>query len=323
MSFPKASVLIITYNQESIIHKTIDSILVQKCDFDYEIVIGDDCSKDKTGKILDEYRDKYPNKIRVIHNEKNLGIVKNYINVIKQCNGEYIAECAGDDYWIDGRKLQKQVDIMEKRPEIGMVYTDHKMLFTLTGEESIHRSPKPAKNTFTQLLHGNIIKALTVCFRANLLQYVDYDYIKDLCMEDYPMWLEFSVHTKFYHLPEITTVYTLAREEVLDPKIAVISMREFGVKTHAIAMHYIEKYPDKTELTAEELDDEFYSRYAYAGILSKERKVVLENIRKIKHPTRQQKMMFLLFHSRIAFEVYMLYRRKTVKEVSQVDAYFS
>jgi glycosyltransferase involved in cell wall biosynthesis len=114
---PKVSACLISYNLENLVAGAIDGALMQKLDYPYEIVIGDDVSKDGTREILLDYQKKYPDKIRVILNEKNLGVAGNLISTINACRGEYVAFCDGDDYWTDPLKLQIQVDELEKHPE--------------------------------------------------------------------------------------------------------------------------------------------------------------------------------------------------------------
>ena len=107
------SVWMTTYNHEQYIGQAIDSIISQKTDYKYEIVIGDDCSSDETRTILLSYKEEYPDIIRLLFNEKNLGITANVYNVKCNCRGKYIVNLSGDDYWIDDRKIQKQVDFLE------------------------------------------------------------------------------------------------------------------------------------------------------------------------------------------------------------------
>ena len=104
----KISVAVITYNQQNTIGQTLDSILCQKGDFDLEVVVGEDCSKDDTYAICGDYAERNPNKIRLLPNTHNLGIMTNFARVMKACTGDYIGICAGDDYWCDAYKLQKQ-----------------------------------------------------------------------------------------------------------------------------------------------------------------------------------------------------------------------
>ena len=112
----KLSVYMPTYNHEKYIRESIDSVLMQEVSFDYEIVIGEDCSPDNTRYILKEYEKEYPNKIKLILHEKNVGPRLNGIEIAKNCNGEYIAILEGDDFWTDKRKLQNSVDFLERNP---------------------------------------------------------------------------------------------------------------------------------------------------------------------------------------------------------------
>lgn len=122
---PMVSILMITYNHEKYIRQALDGILMQKVDFTYEVVIGEDCSQDNTRAILLEYKEKYPDRIRLILHEKNVGIGKNLGAVQRQCDGKYVAICEGDDYWTDPYKLKKQVSFLENHPEY--IGTAHKI----------------------------------------------------------------------------------------------------------------------------------------------------------------------------------------------------
>lgn len=111
----KVSICCITFNQEDYIKDALDSFLSQKTNFKYEIIIHDDASTDNTVRILKEYKQKYPDMIKLIlqkNNQYSLGkdVLSNTFNI---ANGKYIAICEGDDYWTDENKLQIQVDYME------------------------------------------------------------------------------------------------------------------------------------------------------------------------------------------------------------------
>ena len=112
----KVSVCMVTYNHEKYIAQAIESVLMQKTNFDYELVIGEDCSTDKTKKIIIKYQKRYPKIIRIILNKKNLGAGLNFVQILEACKGEYIALLDGDDYWTDPVKLQKQVDFLDNNP---------------------------------------------------------------------------------------------------------------------------------------------------------------------------------------------------------------
>ena len=129
---PKVSVLMVTYNHEKYIAQAIESVLIQKTNFDYELVIGEDCSTDGTREIVKEYAAKYPNKIRTLLHPNNLGSgvkgVKNgrlnLMATLKACRGEYVAFLEGDDYWTNNSKLQQQLDFLEKNSEYAGSFHD-------------------------------------------------------------------------------------------------------------------------------------------------------------------------------------------------------
>jgi len=121
---PVVSVCCITYNHEKYINEAIDSFLMQETDFPFEIVIGEDCSTDNTRKIVEKYKEMYPNIIKLIVSENNVGAQANFQRTNEACIGEYMALCEGDDYWTDKNKLQIQKDFLESNPEYIICYTD-------------------------------------------------------------------------------------------------------------------------------------------------------------------------------------------------------
>lgn len=104
------TVAMITYNHESFIAEAIEGVLMQRTDFNYQLLIGEDNSTDRTREIILDYMKCNQDIIHLLPQEKNLGMIPNFIETLKACNGKYIALCEGDDYWIDPDKLQKQVD---------------------------------------------------------------------------------------------------------------------------------------------------------------------------------------------------------------------
>jgi len=115
---PKLSVIFITYNHEKYVERALKSVLDQITDFEYEVVVGEDCSTDRTREIINRVVDAYPDKnVRLLYRDKNLGRpTLNVYETTMACRGEYLAYLEGDDYWTDMHKLQKQVDFLEKNP---------------------------------------------------------------------------------------------------------------------------------------------------------------------------------------------------------------
>src|SRR5690606_18572575 len=117
---PKLLVWLVTYNHQNYIRESLDSILNQKTNFDFKILIGEDFSTDDTRKICEEYKKKYPENIELYLHSRNIGSNANGLYLYEKCfesDASYIALCEGDDYWTDPLKLQKQVDFLEGNPE--------------------------------------------------------------------------------------------------------------------------------------------------------------------------------------------------------------
>ncbi|WP_439582548.1 glycosyltransferase family 2 protein [Dyadobacter bucti] len=127
----KVSVCVVTYNHEKFVAQTLDSILMQKTTFPFEIVVGDDCSKDNTATILKEYQQRYPDKIRLILHSKNLGLNGKYnaLSTFAAAKGEYIAQFDGDDYLTSPDKLQKQVEMLDAHPEYSACYHNARVIY--------------------------------------------------------------------------------------------------------------------------------------------------------------------------------------------------
>ena len=112
----QVSVCVVTYNQENYIAECLDSLISQKTNFKFEIIVGEDCSTDNTRATVQEYVDKYPNLIVPLFFEKNVGPVENIKAVYKRAKGKYIAHLDGDDMALPS-KLQKQFDILENNSD--------------------------------------------------------------------------------------------------------------------------------------------------------------------------------------------------------------
>lgn len=122
---PLVSVRISTYQHVGFIRQCLDGVLAQKTDFDYEIIVGEDCSNDGTREIVFEYAKKYPEIIRVITADINVGAKINGIRCIKKNRGKYSAICEGDDIWNDENKLAYQINFLENNPEYVGCFTNY------------------------------------------------------------------------------------------------------------------------------------------------------------------------------------------------------
>ncbi|MFH0867327.1 MAG: glycosyltransferase [Bacteroidota bacterium] len=121
---PLVSVGVSVYNHGGFLEKALNSILMQKTSFVYEIVIGDDLSIDDSREILKKYKSRYPEKINLLLAGENRGACNNAFNIYKNCRGKYIAVLEGDDYWTYEHKLQKQIDFLENNNEYNGCFHD-------------------------------------------------------------------------------------------------------------------------------------------------------------------------------------------------------
>lgn len=162
----------ITYNHEPYIRQSIESLLMQKTDYNIEIVIGEDCSTDGTRSICEQYAINYPQIIKLLPSTENLGISKNFYRTLEACKGNYIAICEGDDYWTDELKLQKQVTILEAEPSLSMVSANAD---SLVNEIRVHRTIETQTENYYSidgLVNDWKCQTLTVMFRRTMLDFV-------------------------------------------------------------------------------------------------------------------------------------------------------
>ena len=412
----KISVVVITYNQQETIGQTLDSILMQKGDFDLEIVIGEDCSTDNTCAICEEYEKAYPlplpkgksdsfasvwgahtadstqydllkenahanrkspteaesilwdmlkgnniglhfrrqhiildyivdficlekglileldggyhtnpeqeeydkqrtdhlkklgytelrftneelltnpnaviariksvasslpsfqgrGGVRLLPSSKNLGIMANFARVMKACTGDYVAICAGDDYWCDEYKLQKQLDYFHTHPDVGVVSTSgYKLLVksnTLVPHAIAPFEPiedgDVKKFYFSPDYRGGVYAMpLSLLIKRDLLQYVDFDEFirRGFPVEDYPMQAILAQHCKWGHIDDICVVYRVYKESATFISFDHPKYLQYHKGLANIRRYLNELFPDDACFTEEQLQEyEFYKEF--------------------------------------------------------------
>ncbi len=167
MKAPLLSVCLITYNQAGFIKQAIESILMQKTSFDFEIIIADDCSTDGTTDIVKKYAKEHTKKIRTIIHEKNVGPADNYLTLLRAATGKYIAYLEGDDYWIDDRKLDRQVKFLEANTKYSLCF--HSVYNLVKGKRTKPLLEDPPDTTDINYLLSNAgyINTFTIVYRNN------------------------------------------------------------------------------------------------------------------------------------------------------------
>lgn len=166
----KVSVATVTYNHEAYIAQTIESVLMQEGDFDIELIIGEDCSTDRTLEIVRSYESKYPSIIRVIASPVNLGGQRNIAQALDACTGKYVAILDGDDYWISPQKLATQVKYMEENPGCAVCSHNTQVVYD-DGRPTLYLSMahQPGRSELADILRLNFIASCTVMYRWGLV----------------------------------------------------------------------------------------------------------------------------------------------------------
>ncbi|QIL76399.1 glycosyltransferase family 2 protein [Hymenobacter sp. HDW8] len=202
-----------TYNHESYIAQAIEGVVMQKTNFKYELVIGEDVSQDNTRQIVKDYQKRYPNIIRLFLPEDNLGMVPMTKATYSLCTGKYIAWLDGDDYWTDPFKLQKQVDFLENNPEYSFCF--HKVIvinqLQNSSAESIDPAYKEGNDTlsiehFIQI--HNPVYTLSVLHR-NVLGATLPDWLFDLPYTDWGLYFILCKYGKAKYFREVMGVYRI------------------------------------------------------------------------------------------------------------------
>ncbi|GAB3993175.1 glycosyltransferase [Spirosoma daeguense] len=202
------SVNVITFNHGRFIRECLESILSQKTDFLYEIVICDDFSNDDTRNILEDYKDKFPEIIKLRFRNKNLGLKYNYFDNIQACTGKYVAICEGDDYWTSENKLQKQIDILEKNPDYSMCFHSALELHQYDGEESrsnIFSNLQDRTYSGQEILSKWLIPTASVVFRKDVS--TNFSFLDKFLFYDIVLFLRLCEYGKLYCLNEVMCVY--------------------------------------------------------------------------------------------------------------------
>lgn len=209
----KVSVIVHTYNHEKFIRQTLDSILCQEVNFQFEVIIGDDASPDSTPQIIQEYQSKFPEIIKPLLHSKNLGGYgkNNTLATLAVCEGQYIAAMDGDDYWTNPLKLQKQVDFLDNNSDFVACF--HNAL--------IHFEDGSAPDTYVNDENQRVITTIEDLVGEDEVWYMATSSVmfRNGIMKEYPKWFHESKsgdipryillgkHGKFYYINELMSVY--------------------------------------------------------------------------------------------------------------------
>lgn len=213
----RLSILMTAYNIETYIGRAIKSVLEQDMDFEYELLIGNDCSTDKTSEIINQYANLYPHIIRVINLEKNVGYSANLIFLLNQSNAEYIAQFDGDDFTIDKKKFSAQVKFLDSNPGCSICFHDY--ISVNDKEEFLSSHLKDLKNGEMvgtgYLVHNVLGPGNVTMIRRNSLPAIIPDWLNK-CRNhvDYALHVIASVKGSVGFIKETMSAYTIHSKSI-------------------------------------------------------------------------------------------------------------
>lgn len=210
------SVIVVTYNHELYIRKALQSIVDQKVNFKYEVIVANDASKDKTLEIVQEFEKSYPEILVVQNNEHNLGVLNNVIKLTSLVRGKYFAILDGDDYWSYEYKLQNQIDFLEKNPEYNGAFHDSTIIVE---DESADKKLFSNKKLYSQsylykeeihasdIVNRLILPSSSAVFRTNKEEFKKFKDFDDDFSVEWKISCLLIRFSKFYYFNESWSVY--------------------------------------------------------------------------------------------------------------------
>lgn len=208
---PKVSIVVITYNHEKFISKALDSFIMQKTDFKFEVIVAEDCSTDKTREIICEYSKRYPDIIKPVLRNKNIGVYENFMDACERVNGQYVIINDGDDYFSDSEKLQKQVEFLDANMDYSICF--HPVTIMWTDKSHVDMvfpawdKVRKLKLDIYELLEENYIQTNSCMYRWEFTNKNIRDFVPEIVPGDWYLHLLHAKVGKIAFLPEVMSVY--------------------------------------------------------------------------------------------------------------------
>jgi glycosyltransferase involved in cell wall biosynthesis len=211
------SVVMITYGHEQFITEAVEGVLMQKCDFEIELIIANDCSPDNTDIKIDQIINNHPNSscIKYTKHTFNKGMMDNFIWALLQAKSKYIALCDGDDSWTDPLKLQKQYEIMEMNAEIVISTHNARVVRKDIAKSNnyVHEKMK-GENKFIDLLESCSFPTSSFFFRNNLLSIEEINILNKSIVGDWLLILLLLRHGNLHYSNDICSIYNVHDKNV-------------------------------------------------------------------------------------------------------------
>jgi glycosyltransferase involved in cell wall biosynthesis len=206
----KVSVLVLAYNQEPFVAQAVRSALEQDAGVNYEIVVGEDASTDRTREILTAIEREHRDRIRLLLPVSNRGMYENFVETLRACTGEYVALLEGDDYWTSPRKLRTQAAYLDAHPQCALCFHNVSVVHADSSRPPrLYCDPRPKdRSTLEDILARNFIPTASVMVRRVALGEPPV-WMRSLRMLDWPLHVLSARHGDIGYLDEVMAVYRI------------------------------------------------------------------------------------------------------------------
>jgi hypothetical protein len=160
-----------TYEHAPFVAQAIESVLLQEAPFEFELVIGEDCSADGTREAVERYARRFPERVRAVLPAENVGHGEILRRVLESVRGRFVAYLDGDDYWTSAAKLRRQVDYLEAHEECASCFHDASLVYDAAGAPSGATTPALAEASFAleDILTECFVPSPTMMFRRGIV----------------------------------------------------------------------------------------------------------------------------------------------------------
>jgi glycosyltransferase involved in cell wall biosynthesis len=290
----------ISYNHEKFIAQAIESVVTQKTQYSFELIIGDDFSTDHTRDIILSYQEKYPEIVKLLHSDSNIGMLSNFIKTFNACDGKYIALLEGDDYWTDQLKLEKQISFLESNPEFSICFHKMEMLNENTKKATFTEKQKDI-TTIEDLAINNYISTPSCVFKNKLFDEFPSIFLTT-AVGDYFLHMLNAQHGKIKYIDEVMATYRIHNAGVWSTKSNLYRMAHWIKVLEPLIDYFegkvkenlIQSQAQYLSMIAHELkhhpDDETFT--TLFPNLPKSYFVVFDKIRMLEFQLKQQKLKY-------------------------------
>jgi glycosyltransferase involved in cell wall biosynthesis len=205
----KVSVVVVTCNHEAFIETALRSVLSQRTRFDFEVIVSEDASTDRTRSIVGRWQAQHPDRVRVILSESSIATNEVVARGFRAAQGEYIALLDGDDYWTSDGKLQTQADYLDAHPDLSLCFHNAEVVDDAGAciRPRYTSEPRNARSTLEELWGGNPFATCTSMFRREAVATIPDGYADFFPITDWPLYVLFAEQGDVGYIPAVMGAY--------------------------------------------------------------------------------------------------------------------